>query len=66
MGAREELLAILYGEGEYGDTREATADRILTRHAHELAERLRARSLEIAGYDDAYRHAADLIDPEVE
>lgn len=40
-------------------------NRILAVHAHELADILRARAETIAGYDDAYRHAADFIDSEV-
>ena len=67
MSARSKAARYLMaGRPMTHDEAEAMLQGALDEHAHELAERLRARSMEIAGYDDAYRHAADFIDPEVD
>lgn len=72
MTVQEDLFNILEPRGDVGledfpdeMTIEEIVIELLARHAHELAEKIRARAETIAGYDDAYRHAADFIDPEV-
>lgn len=49
--------------GHFG-TPEETADAILRRHAHELAEKIRAHNFNPAGGAEPY-DVADYIDPEV-
>jgi uncharacterized caspase-like protein len=65
-GERPSLLEAAYGPGEHPD-RERDADALLALHAHELAEKIRFQDpveAALAG-QDAWRTAADLIDPEV-
>lgn len=65
MSAREELLnelALWFFTTGRG-SREFV-DKILTKHAHELAEKIRAEFRGLSGPD--WEDAADLIDPEVD
>lgn len=59
MSALERLKGIIGSEPAFT----GLAESILAEHAHELAEKQRERADTITGYDDAYRHAANFIDP---
>lgn len=73
VSARDDLLSLLYGDrpeglGAMPYGREEDADQILARHAHELAEKIRAHAVATAkpgsvGYAGIVT-GADLIDPE--